>query len=299
MPGDLLPTPVITVIDRDAVNLPFSKGIMATSILATGVDTPTAHRLAKLIERDLIARDVREISADQLAALATVTIAGHLEPDQADRYARWRRAKRAGRPFVVVLCGAPGVGKSTLATRLAVRLGVDRVIASDAIREVLRNVIPPTVLPELHVSTFEAADPDEPPLTSFRRQARVVSDACAAVVGRLVVEGMNVIVDGVHLLPGVIRKELARRGSGAVVVEFLLTLEDERLHRIHLQRRMQRQPARAGHRHLDLFPVIRRIQADLSVTAAREGLHIHDVGQSGTLTQRVVDAIVDAQAGTP
>jgi 2-phosphoglycerate kinase len=298
MPGDLLPTPIITVIDRDAVNLPFSKGIMATSILATGVDTPTAHHLAKLIERDLIARDVREISVDELATLATMTIAGQLEPDQADRYARWRLAKRAGRPFVVVLCGAPGVGKSTLATRLAVRLGVDRVIASDAIREVLRNVIPPTVLPELHVSTFEAVDPDEPPLTSFRRQARVVSDACAAVVGRLVVEGMNVIVDGVHLLPGVIRRDLARRGSGVDVVEFLLTLEDERLHRIHLQRRMQRQPERAGHRHLDQFPVIRRIQADLSVTAAREGLHIHDVGQPGTLTQRVVDAIVAAQAGT-
>jgi 2-phosphoglycerate kinase len=156
MPTDLEPSPIITVVDRSETNLPFSKGIMATSILATGVDTLTAHRLAKSIERELIARNLRSIGADDLAQLAATTIEAHAGTDVADRYTRWRRAKRTGRPFVVVLSGAPGVGKSTLATRLAVRLGVDRVVASDAIREVLRTVIPAAVLPELHVSTFEA-----------------------------------------------------------------------------------------------------------------------------------------------
>jgi len=209
---------------------------------------------------------------------------------------RWRMAKRSGRPFVVVLSGAPGVGKSTLATRLAVRLGVDRVVASDAIREVLRTVIPVAVLPELHVSTFEAADPNEPPLTSFHRQARVVSNACAAVAGRLVLEGMNVICDGVHLLPGAIRTELARRGTGASVVEFLLTLDDEGDHRLQLHRRQMRQPHRAGHRHLDLFAKIRAIQEDLRAAAVREGVPVHDVSLRTTLTQQVVDAIVTQHA---
>jgi len=298
MPTDLEPTPIITVVDRSETNLPFSKGIMATSILATGVDTLTAHRLAKFVERELMARGVRSIGADDLAHLAATTIESHAGTDVADRYTRWRKAKRSGRPFVVVLSGAPGVGKSTLATRLAVRLGVDRVVASDAIREVLRTVIPAAVLPELHVSTFEAADPNELPLTSFHRQSRVVSNACAAVVSRLVLEGMNVICDGVHLLPGAIRTELARRGAIASVVEFLLTLDDEAEHRAQLQRRHMRQPDRAGHRHLDLFAKIRTIQEDLRAAAHREGVQVHDVSLRTTLTQQVVDAIV-VQHGEP
>ena len=77
-----------------------------------------------------------------------------------------------------------------MATRLAVRLGITRVVTTDAIREVLRTVIPDTVLPELHCSTFETAkraDGAGGQLQSFHRQARAVGAATAAVANRLAI----------------------------------------------------------------------------------------------------------------
>ena len=48
----------------------------------------------------------------------------------------------------------------SLTTQLAVRLDITRVVTTDAIRDVLRTVVPVNVLPELHQSTFEVVAPD-------------------------------------------------------------------------------------------------------------------------------------------
>lgn len=47
MPTDFSPQPVsgaIQVRDRAGIGLPFSKGLMATSVLATGLETDVAYR---------------------------------------------------------------------------------------------------------------------------------------------------------------------------------------------------------------------------------------------------------------
>ena len=54
------------------------------------------------------------------------------------RFLMFQRLDRLDRPLIVMLSGTTGVGKSTLATMLAGRLGITRVIATDVIRQVLR-----------------------------------------------------------------------------------------------------------------------------------------------------------------
>ncbi|MEZ4367844.1 MAG: AAA family ATPase [Kofleriaceae bacterium] len=299
MPADLTASerPVL-VRDGAGLGLPFSRGLMATSILATGADTDVAYAIAASIQRALAEDGARSIGADALAALAGNTIATIGGPTMAARYRTWRALRREGRPLVIVLGGAPGVGKSTLSTRLAVRLGITRVVTTDTIREVLRTVIPSTVLPELHVSTYEAISERADDPDAYLRQARVVGGALLAVGERLMSERRSVILEGVHLLPGEILPTLAAHPSQPVAVELLLTLDDVELHRAHLAARATGEPTRGGARALAQFARIRRLHEVLVDRARARGIETLDVGEPRRLSERLLELIFGQAAPT-
>ncbi len=287
--------PPIQVRDRVGTGLPFSKGLLSASILATGLETERAYTVAAEIERQLRLEQCGEISVDELAERAADVIHRHAGREVANRYRAWRNAKRSGRPVVLALGGVPGVGKSTLATRLAVRLGIAHIATTDTIREVLRTVIPETVLAELHASSYETIAeifPGEMRVGSFHRQSRAVGAAAVAVATRLVKERRSVVLEGVHLVPGKLRSAFERHSSKPIVVEVLLVLDDEQLHRAFLTHRLNGEPARGGQRHLDHFATIRQLQTTLREIAQSAGIIEHDVSRPGHLTQRIVDEIV-------
>jgi len=270
---------------------------MASAILATGLPTDDAYRIASDIQRQLDNAGIAEIAADDIASLAAESIERFAGPSFAQRFRSWRAVKRMGRPVVVVLSGAPGVGKSTVATRLAVRLGMSGVVTTDTIREVLRTVIPPTVLPELHASTYELDIP--PAFVGFERQATVVASATAAVAARLATERRSVLLEGVHLLPGFVTRELCDHPARPIVVERLLVLDDEGVHRAQLKQRARSEPGRGGARSLDHIVAIRHIQDHLLGHAARQGIPSFNLAHPAELTQQIVDAVVAELRDTP
>lgn len=274
---------------------------MATSLLATGISTEEAYRLASVVQGRLLASGRAEVDADELLRITTEAALDE-EPDGVDiaqRWEAWRRAKRSGRPAVIVLGGAPGVGKSTLATRLAVRLDITRVVTTDAIREVLRTVIPEVVLPELHQSTFEVIVAGPEPkngidaYAGFRRQCDAVAAATAAVADRLADEHRSVILEGVHLQPGAITAALAEHPADPIIVERLIVHRQADVHGEFLRRRAIDEPLRGGNRHLDNLRRIRAIQDHLERIADHNGVATIDSGAAGDLTQDIVDEMVD------
>ncbi len=287
----------VRVLNRDGVDLPFSRGIMASAILATGLPTDQSYRIASDIQRGLDAKGVVDIAADDLARLAAETIDRLSGPDYAQRYRSWRAIKRIGRPIVIVLSGAPGVGKSTLATRLAVRLGISRVVTTDTIREVLRTVISPAVLPELHASTYEL---DVPPASAgFERQSSAVASATAAVADRLVTEKRSALLEGVHLLPGFITRSLLDHMTHPIIIERLLVLDNERMHEAQLKQRAHSEPGRRGNSIVEHVSAIRNIQKILSNHAAEQEIPIFNLSNRAELTQHIVDAVVAEQSRMP
>ncbi len=289
------------VEDRHGAGLPYSKGLMATSIMATGLSPGPAYRIAALIEEELVATGRSSVSGDELARLAARVLTREAGPSSAKRYLTWRRAKRSPQPMIVLIGGATGVGKSTVATKLAARLGITRVIPTDTIRQVMRTFLPETLVPELHASSFEVAEKtrlvttSDPVLDGFHRQAEAVGSAVCGIIERMVVERKDAIIEGIHLVPGLLcDAELGQLRRQATVVPVVMSIDDIQVHRAHFLTRMENEHGRNPERYLRHLDDIRRIQDHLRTLAVLHHVPEIDASDLDEAIQAVLDRVVAA-----
>lgn len=271
------------VIVHKGHGLPYSKGLMAQTLSACGLPLSRGFDLARMVEERLVATGVGEIDLAGLRELTAGVLAEEEGEDAVRRYRDWHRLDRLDRPLIVAIGGAAGVGKSTLATMLAHRLGITRVIATDVVRQVLRAFFTEEAMPVVHHSAFEL-DSGE-----FAEQAEQVGTGVGAMIERAAAEDTPIVVEGVHALPGAFSPELRVR---CVPVELLLVVSDEEMHRAHFSLRGAARPAG---RYLARFDEIRALQASLMERAAAAGIPVIDnVGVDETLRvlmAHVLDAV--------
>ena len=272
-----------TIVVRKGHGLPYSKGIMAQALSATALSQERSFELARLIERRLAERGDAQIDVAALDALAEEVLLEQEGQLAAERYRGWRRLDRLDRPVVVLLGGTTGVGKSTLATMLAARLGVNRVIATDVIRQVLRAFFTVEAMPTVHSSAFEAGG-----VAGYRDQAERVGTAIAAIVERAADEAKPVVVEGVHVVPGGVHPPVRDR---CVLVEALVVVNDPDLHRGHFS---LRSGARPPERYLASFDDIRRLQDHLWARAEAEGVPVVDNENVDRSLARLMELVLDA-----
>ena len=277
-----------TIVVHKGHGLPYSKGLMAQAISATGLSTERAFELARKIEGRLDANGGGEVDITALQTLAEEVLLAEEGEVTARRYRNWRRLDRLDRPLVVLIGGTTGVGKSTIATMLAARLGVNRVIATDVIRQVLRAFFTHEAMPTVHYSAFEAGG-----IAGYRDQAERVGTGITAIVDRAANEAKPVVVEGVHVVPGGVHPRTRER---CVLVEALVVVEDRELHRGHFSHRPGTRPAE---RYLAGFEDIRRLQDHLWGRAHSEGVAVIDNDNVddtlAQLMQLVLDAVQEAQ----
>lgn len=243
---------------------PFSKGFLSQSLLAAAIDPNDAFDVAREIERELLLRGVREISRRDLRRLAYEALRRRIGSQSAERYLVWRRFQEPDRPVMLLLGGTAGSGKSSLAAEVAHRLGVHRVVSTDAIRQVMRIMLSPELMPAIHASSYEVhtalgtGGKGDPVLDGFLAQASIVSVGVRAMMDRAVAENASQILDGVSIVPGLIGWE-AYAGEAHVIFLVVATLDPEAF-RARFAARGRDARHRSPHRYLKHLDAILRIQ---------------------------------------
>ena len=129
---------------------------MASQVMVTGLSAYRAYEVAETIETRLLDEGRLSISSQELL-VALDTLRDLAGERYATNFRRWQDVAGPERAARDLIGGAVGVGKSTIATHLAHRLGIVRVVATDgSIREVMRAMLSEELMPALHVSSFQA-----------------------------------------------------------------------------------------------------------------------------------------------
>jgi 2-phosphoglycerate kinase len=251
--------------------LPYSKGLMTRTLMATGMPPGQAYELARAIERDLEAAGRTAVELERVSELAVERLGREEGEATAARLRRHLAVRELELPIVVLIGGATGSGKSRVATEVAHRLGITRVTSTDVIRQTMRAFFSEEFMPSIHYSSFEAGDafPGDWPdrlVGGFLEQTRDVLVGVRAALDRALHEGLSMVLEGVHLVPGMLPAALDR----TVLAQCVLAIEDEEAHAGHFWiRESTSEGARPLAKYLERFPDIRRIQEFL-VERARD-----------------------------
>ncbi len=255
--------------------LPYSKGLLARALVATGVDAVRAYELALRVETELARRGAGEIDFDRFDELAREVLGENEGAQAARRLRRFHDLRRLDLPIVLLIGGTTGTGKSTVATEVAYRLGITRVTSTDFIRQTMRAFFSAEFMPSIHYSSFEAgaaasSEDADPTVAGFLDQTRNVLVGAQAAVERALEEGWSMVLEGVHLVPGMLPPI-----EGALAVQCVLAIEEATEHAGHFfVRDASTQGARAVNRYLDSLPEIRAIQDYIVERARREGVPV-------------------------
>jgi 2-phosphoglycerate kinase len=206
-----------------------------------------------------------------------------LGEEAARRYLVLVRLYRQDWPIVVLIGGAPGTGKSALATELAQRLGVARIQSSDLLREVMRMMIPERLMPVLHRSSYDAwraiprsangaDDEDAHLIDGYRAQAELLKVPCEAVIRRSLHERSSLILEGVHVNEALI--DVVQEESGAIVIPILLAVLSKGGLGERFRGRGNKVVGRRAERYLKHFDSIWRLQSYLLSQADRKNVPI-------------------------
>ncbi|MCZ6782738.1 MAG: zeta toxin family protein [Proteobacteria bacterium] len=260
---------------------PFSKGTLSQSLLAAALDLGDAFDVAREIELELVRRGQREIARADLRTLAYETLLSRFGQRTGELYLTWRRFQEPEeKPVIILLGGTTGAGKTSVALEVARRLGIRRVLSTDSIRQVMRIMLSPELMPAIHASSFDAwrylpgVEADDRELAGFTAQATAVAVGVRAMLGRAVAENASLVLDGVTLLPGLIDLD-AYRDAAHVIYLVIATLDEEAfVHRF--EERGDRETRRETHRYLQNLEAILKIQDHFLELAERHDVPIVD-----------------------
>ena len=162
------------------------------------------------------------------------------------------------KPYVILIGSASGIGKSTIAAELAKTLNIKHLIESDFIRAVVRGIIGKEYAPALHSSSYDAykhlrnknryESYEELVSAGFDEHASSVIPALEKIIQRAITDYDDIIIEGVHLVPGLINIEQFKEFAN---IYFFVLSSDEESHKERFVKRAVQ--IHRGGKQLDFF----------------------------------------------
>jgi len=281
--------------------VPFSGEAHSKSLELCGISNEDARNLSRILGRHLVARNRREINASYLGRLTYRVLLREVGKKAAQRYLVWSEFSKSGTPLLLLIGGAPGSGKSTISTALASQLDIFRTQSTDMLREVMRMMTPERLLPVLHRSSFDAwqALPDadgtgrqeDSVVTGYRSQTELLMVSCEAVVQRAVRERVSMVLECVHIDPGLVRRLMS--DEDIVVVPVMLGILKQGALRKRIQGRGGKAPHRRSERYLENFDAIWHLQSYLLAEADKEQIAIIANENKDSTVAEILSTIAD------
>ncbi|HMB93006.1 MAG TPA: ATP cone domain-containing protein [Rhodothermales bacterium] len=302
----------INVIDRQGQASPFSKGHLSQSLEICAFPKDECYSITADIEQQLVISGITEITSSDLARFTYRHLCEHAPPEIAQRYLVWVEFSRSGKPLILLIGGAPGVGKSTIGSEIAHRLNIVRTQSTDMLREVMRLMVPKRLLPALHVSSFSAwktlpsrnarsVSFDTHFVDGYLTQAREVSVGIEGVLKRAEREQVSIIMEGVHIYP-MLQKRLARK-TDAIVIPLIVGVLKRKQLRKQLQGRGQQVTSRRSERYLESFDAIWELQSYLLTEADRHQItivpNVDELESIRLVMETISEHLATVYEGTP
>ena len=278
-------------------DLPYSKGLMARALIATGVPADRAYQLARRVEVDLAERRESTVDLERLRGLARENLGDEEGERAVTQLQRLAELQSLEVPIIVLIGGSTGTGKSTVAAEVAHRLGITRVASTDFIRQTMRAFFSREFMPTIHYSSFEAGeavDEDvtgDPTVVGFVDQCRHVCVGVEAAIHRSLTGGWSMVMEGVHLVPGLLPPEV----EGALIVQVVVEIADPDVHRMHFHvRDASTGGIRAMDKYLEKLEDIRRIQTYVVARARREDVPVVENANVDRTIDQVIELVMRA-----
>jgi 2-phosphoglycerate kinase len=157
-------------------------------------------------------------------------------------------------------------------------------------------------MPSIHYSSFEArlaltkAEEEETgdaALLGFLDQSRNVLVGVEAAIDRALSENWSMVLEGIHLVPGMLAVEPER----ALVVQCVVAIHDEAHHRGHFEMRDSSSAGvRPADKYIEGFPEIRMIQDYIVERARRNDVPVIENSSVDRALESILDLVLDRAA---
>ena len=191
----------------DGFKVKFSETIYLRSLLRCGITLDKSIIILEKIKK----LKKKKITREELISITSNYIEKLVGNKYKERYLIWVKYKELKRekkikPLIILIGGAPVVGKSVTTTDLSYRLTIERVISTDTIRRIVKSIIKSDILdiPTYEVWKHKNVDVVE----GFLMQSEYLKPYVEKIIEKSLKDRKELAIEGVHLVPGLINKNV-------------------------------------------------------------------------------------------